>query len=98
MVAGNAKETLSRPHYALVSDKVARQIGGDVVGKTFVLDAYDKYPITIGGIFEEYPENSTENADIYISLASLKSFFSLYQAASAYRHCIRRVYGPRIHG
>ena len=76
MVAGNAKETLSRPHYALVSDKVARQIGGDVVGKTFVLDAYDKYPITIGGIFEEYPENSTENADIYISLASIESFFS----------------------
>lgn len=76
MLAGNAKETLSRPHYALVSDKVARQIGGDVVGKTFVIDAYDKYPITIGGIFEEYPENSTENADIYISLASIKSFFN----------------------
>ena len=70
MLVGDAKETLSRPLYALVSDETAERIGGDVVGKTFTFDVADNIPITIGGIFEAYPDNATMQADILLSLPS----------------------------
>ena len=70
MLVGDAKETLSRPLYALVSDETAERIGGDVVGKTFTFDVADNIPITIGGIFKAYPDNATMQADILLSLPS----------------------------
>ena len=60
VLAGNAKETLSRPLYALVSEKIAAKIGSgkDVVGQTFEIASFPGHLFTIGGVFEEVPDNT----------------------------------------
>ena len=75
MVMGEAKETLARPAYALVSHSMAEAIGGDVVGKTFTFDGHEDYAITIGGIFEDYPENSSIEPDIFLSMETFPEFY-----------------------
>lgn len=76
MVIGNAKEALSRPMYALVSRSMAENIGhgNDVVGSTFTLDVYPSETLTIGGVFEDVPENSTVRYDVLISMSSISRF------------------------
>lgn len=71
ILLGDAKETLSRPGYAMVSRSMAEAIGGDVVGKTFTVDEDETYTLTIGGVFEDLPENSSYDADIFLSMETL---------------------------
>ena len=71
VLLGDAKETLSRPGYAIVSRSMAEAIGGDVVGKTFTVDEDETYTLTIGGVFEDLPENSSYDADIFLSMETL---------------------------
>ena len=71
VLLGDAKETLSRPGYAMVSRSMAEAIGGDVVGKTFTVDEDETYTLTIGGVFEDLPENSSYDADIFLSMETL---------------------------
>ena len=59
ILMGNAKETLSRPNYCLVSSRVAEKIGGNVVGKHFSVPNYPGIIFTIGGVFDAFPWNST---------------------------------------
>lgn len=74
MLVGNAKEVLSTPMYVLVSSRIARNIGGDVVGKTFTIDNWPGRTMTIGGVFEEIPENSHSRYDVIVSMASAGRF------------------------
>lgn len=74
MVIGNAKEILSRPMYVLVSERIAMLIGGNVVGKTFSIDEVPGRVLTIGGVFKDMPENSTEKFEVIISMASASQF------------------------
>ena len=74
MIAGNAKEILSRPMHAIVSRSIAEAIGDNVVGRTIVADDYPGKTITIAGIFEDIPGNSHFKYDIAISLSSIKEF------------------------
>lgn len=71
---GNANEILSRPMYALVSSKIANKIGKNAVGKTFTIDEAPGRTITIGGVFEDIPENAHVQYDVVISLASAPAF------------------------
>lgn len=77
VITGNVKEILDRPLYALVSEKIARTIGNgkNVIGQTFQFDVFPGKSITIGGIFEDIPENSHLEYDIILSLSSLPHFF-----------------------
>ncbi|MCL1942307.1 MAG: ABC transporter permease [Candidatus Azobacteroides sp.] len=74
MIIGNAKEILSRPMYAVVSKKIAEMIGGDVIGKTLEIGYYPGREITIGGIFENIPENSHLHYDVILSMNSIGNF------------------------
>lgn len=74
ILAGDPKSVLSRPMYAMVSESVARKIGGDVVGMKFSLQTYPGREITIGGIYEDMPENAQNKFDILISLSSIGNF------------------------
>lgn len=74
MVVGDAKDVLSRPMYVLVSSRIARNIGGNVVGKTFTVDSRPGVTLTIGGVFEEVPENTVERYDIILSMPSASKF------------------------
>lgn len=74
MIAGNAKDILSRPMYAIVSKSIAEKIGDGAVGKTLEISNYPGREITIGGVFDDVPENSHLNYDIIISLSSISKF------------------------
>ena len=60
ILIGNPKEALARPGYVMISRSLAEKMGGvgDAVGKTFVRDTNHGSPFTIGGVFEDIPENS----------------------------------------
>ena len=76
MLLGNAKEVLARPHYVLIARSLAQRIGqgADVIGQQITLDMYPNAPLTIGGVFEDLPENNTLNYDVLISLPSISLF------------------------
>ncbi len=77
MLIGNAKEVLSRPMHVLVSASIAEKMGGvhTVVGKTIELDERPGRVMTIGGVFEDIPENSHMNDyDVIVSLPSISQF------------------------
>lgn len=75
VLAGNAKEILSRPLYALVSEKIAAKIGSgkDVVGQTFEIASFPGHLFTIGGVFEEVPDNTHLKYNMLVSLASFET-------------------------
>lgn len=76
MITGNAKEILSRPMYAMVSQSTAEKMGGDVIGKQIQLETYPGRELTIDGVFSDVPENSHQRYDVVVSLNSMSSFFS----------------------
>lgn len=76
MLVGNARETLSRPLYALVSEEMAGKInpdGADVIGKTFEIQTFPGVQITVGGVFKDVPKNTHLYYDILVSLSSFKA-------------------------
>ncbi|MEN6618142.1 MAG: FtsX-like permease family protein [Rikenellaceae bacterium] len=77
MLAGNAKDVLSRPLYALVSRSIAEKMGGisNVAGQSFQMDNWPGKTITIGGVFEDVPENTHLKYDVIVSMASMLKFF-----------------------
>ncbi|WP_288207157.1 ABC transporter permease [uncultured Parabacteroides sp.] len=73
ILIGNPKDVLARPGYVMISRSLAEKMGGvgNVVGKTFVRDANRNAPQTIGGVFEDIPENSHLHYDALGSLAGM---------------------------
>jgi len=76
VLAGDVKEVLSRPMYAMVSEKIAKNMGGieNAIGKVFEIDPAPGRPITIGGVFKDLPENTHLNYDIMVSMVSIGRF------------------------
>ena len=60
MIAGDARQTLSRRLYALVSESFAASLGGDPLGQVITADNLPGIEFTIGGVFEDYPKNSSK--------------------------------------
>ncbi|MFO7369207.1 MAG: ABC transporter permease [Bacteroidales bacterium] len=75
MISGNPKEILKSPMNCMVSDKIAEELGGKVIGKTIELKDYPDRKITIAGVFKELPENTNYNYDVLISMVSTGQFF-----------------------
>ena len=76
MLVGNARETLSRPLYALVSEEMASKInpdGADVIGKTFEVQTFPGVQITVGGVFKDVPKNTHLDYDVLVSLSTFKA-------------------------
>lgn len=73
ILVGNPKDALARPGYVMISRSLAEKMGGvgDAVGKTFVRDTNHGSPFTIGGVFEDIPENSHLRYDAVASLAAM---------------------------
>lgn len=76
MVEGDAKATLSKPDFCLVSRSLAEKLGGrDVVGQRLTLKEMPGAPLTIGGIYEDYPYNAEcHDVDLIVSLPSIGRF------------------------
>lgn len=76
MLVGNARETLSRPLYALVSEEMAGKInpdGADVIGKTFEVQTFPGVQIIVGGVFKDVPKNTHLYYDVLVSLSTFKA-------------------------
>ena len=74
MIIGNPEEILKTPMSCMISDKIAKAIGGDVTGKVITLKRFPDKKLTIGGVFKELPENTNYKYDILISMVSTKNF------------------------
>jgi putative ABC transport system permease protein len=74
MVSGNPKEILKTPDLCMISDKIARAIGGEVIGKVITLKRFPDKKLTIAGVFKELPENTNYKYDILVSMVSTKLF------------------------
>ncbi|MDP5082469.1 MAG: ABC transporter permease, partial [Winogradskyella sp.] len=74
LTQGNVDEALVKANTAIISKKTAiRYFGTDrVLGKTFKVD--DKFDVEITGVFNDLPENTTLDGNVYTSFAT--SFFS----------------------
>ncbi len=71
ILIGAPKDVLARPNYVMISRSLAEKMGGveSAVGKTFVRDVNRNSVQTIGGVFEDIPENSHLQYDMLGSLA-----------------------------
>lgn len=70
ILLGNPKEILARPHYAMISRSLAEKMGGvgEVNGKVIAFDNRPGVKLTIGGVFEDVPENTHLRYDMLVSL------------------------------
>lgn len=74
IVAGDPKDVLSRPMYVMVSEKLAKTMGTNVIGQTFELEFAPGRPLTIGGVFQDIPENSHLDFNMVVSMPSISRF------------------------
>ncbi len=79
MLAGDAKTILATPGVAMVSRSLAAKLSGgegDITGQVVGFDEYPGRSVTIGGVFEDIPENSDFRYDMAVSLPSILQFWS----------------------
>lgn len=73
ILQGNAKDVLSRPFYCMVSSRIAKKIGGNVVGKRFTLKECPGIEFVIGGVYKEFPYNSSlHNMAVILSMPTMR--------------------------
>lgn len=72
ILAGNPSEVLNTPYYAMVSESFADKIGGadKAVGQKIINSDIPQLELTIGGVYEDFPENSTLDIDFILSIVS----------------------------
>ncbi|MDR1644441.1 MAG: ABC transporter permease [Tannerellaceae bacterium] len=76
IVAGDVRQTLGRPMYAMVSSEIAERMGGidRTLGQSIQLESAPGRVMTIGGVFEALPKNTHFRFDVVVSLASIEQF------------------------
>lgn len=74
IVSGNPEEILKTPMSCMISAKIAKAIGGEVIGKVITLKSFPDKKLTIAGVFKDLPENTNYEYDILISMVSTKQF------------------------
>nr|MDE5809396.1 ABC transporter permease [Muribaculaceae bacterium] len=72
VAGGNPKDILQTENQCIIPRSLAEKIGGEVVGSTFILPNRDpEKKITIGGIYDDFPLNSTLPKGIYYSMSTI---------------------------
>jgi putative ABC transport system permease protein len=74
MISGNPEEILKSPMTCMVSQEIADNMGGNVVGKVIGIKNYPDKKLTIGGVFKTLPENTNYAYDILVSMVSTEQF------------------------
>jgi putative ABC transport system permease protein len=72
ILIGNPQEVLNIPREVMVSKTFAQKLRNieNVVGTTIYNEEMPDVLFTIGGVYEDFPKNSSFNADVLISMAS----------------------------
>ena len=72
VLAGNAKQTLSRMNYCMIPRSLAEKLGGDVVGKKVYYNERGGWALTIGGVYEDIPLNSKlHGMEVMVSMPTI---------------------------
>ena len=75
VLQGDARKVLSSAGQCLISRRLYNKIGGEAVGKAFTFASAPGKPMTIAGVFEDYPENSGYSQyDILMSMPSVGTY------------------------
>ncbi len=75
ILEGNPHEVLAIEDHVMIPRSLAEKIGGDVIGLKFTNVSWgDEYKATIGGIYEDYPLNSTINNNLYLGMPTIGKF------------------------
>lgn len=71
----NSSEVLAIEDQCMIPMSLAEKIGGDVIGKKLVVKKLSPdYEMTIGGVYEDFPKNSSFDNQIYLSLKTIGKF------------------------
>lgn len=72
ILAGDPHDVLVQEKQCMIPRSLAEKIGGDVIGQTFTVQSYmDAFVLTIGGVYEDFPLNSTIENKIYVGLPTI---------------------------
>ena len=75
ILEGDPHEVLAMEDLVMIPRSLAEKIGGDVIGQRFsVVDWGDTYKMTVGGVYEDYPLNSTRKNAVYLSMPTIGKF------------------------
>ena len=75
IIEGDPHEVLAVENQVMIPRSLAEKIGGDVIGKRLsVVEWGDDFKTTIGGVYEDYPLNSTMQNAIYLSMPTIGWF------------------------
>ena len=75
VLVGDARKILSTAGQCMISRSLSEKIGGDVVGKSFCFASAPQKPMTISGVFDDYPENSAYSSfDVLMSMPSMGTY------------------------
>lgn len=75
IIEGNPHEVLATANTIMIPRSLAEKIGGDVVGLEATNIAWSPdLKIMIGGVYEDYPLNSTIDNAAYMSMPSISNF------------------------
>ena len=75
ILEGNPHEVLSIEDQVMIPRSMAEKIGENVIGQTFSVVAWgDSYKMTVGGVYEDYPLNSTRKNAVYLSMPTIGKF------------------------
>lgn len=91
ILSGNPHEVLDQPLCCMVSRSVAETLGGDVMDKKFTVAEYGSTSFKVGGVFEDFPWNSSfHGTQIILSMATLhKGSTENWMGNDRYRSYIR---------
>lgn len=75
IISGDPHEVLSVADMCMIPKSVADKIGGDVIGKRMFNTAFgEEAQVTIGGVYEDFPLNSTFSNAVYVSMSTLPKY------------------------
>lgn len=75
IIEGNPHEVLAIEDHVMIPRSLAEKIGGDVIGLKFTNVSWgDEYKATIGGVYEDYPLNSTIENNLYLGMPTIGKF------------------------
>ncbi len=74
ILTGNPKDALSQRGSAMVSESFADKLGGatEALGKIIFNEESPNFPITINGVFADFPHHSSMKHDVLLSMESLR--------------------------
>ena len=76
ILKGDPKKIFTEPCQMMVSRSFAEKIASvdEVVGRVICNETMTHVPLTIRGVFEDFPENASVQTDILLSMASMPSY------------------------